>query len=178
MVITVTGHRPPKGGLTYNYKGPGVIWARTQLEFVLDFNKPELVYIGMALGWDTIVAITCHKRGIPYVAVIPFVGQEHKWPEDSQKIYTFLLKHAAYIHITNLDRDVTFNEWTKLESSTIKSTREAAELMDKRNKWQVDKLVGLDDFLLSFYDGSPGGTNNCVKYAKGMDKKIVNIEPL
>jgi hypothetical protein len=179
MKITVTGHRPPKGGLTYDYKGPGVQHPRNELEGVLNLNKPELVYIGMAIGFDIIVAITCYKRGIPYVAVIPFVGQERKWPAESAKLYFFLLKNAKYIHITDLNKDCSYDEYKKLKvTMDTTSIFGVALLMDKRNQWQTDQLTGDEDFLLSFHDGSPGGTNNCINYAKSKGKKIINIQPL
>lgn len=178
MVITVTGHRPGKGSLTYNYIGAGTRHSRTCLETILNRYKPELVYTGMALGFDTIVAITCFKMSVPYVAVIPFVGQERKWPTKAQNLYKYLLKRAKYIHVTNIDKNITYEEYLKLNIIIKADTYGTIAIwMDKRNQWQTDQLIGPDDFLLSFHDGSLGGTYNCIQYAKSKGKKIINIEP-
>lgn len=187
MVITITGHRPGKGQLTYDYKGPGVEYTREQVEFVLNLHKPELVYVGMALGFDTIVAITCVKKDIPYVAAIPFVGQELKWPDqkgypfppDSKNVYQILLRRAKYIHITNLNKDFNYEQYQQVQPTINKDSYGTIAIwMDKRNQWQTDQLIGPDDFLLSFHDGSLGGTYNCIQYAKSKGKKIINILPL
>ena len=45
--------------------------------------------------------------------------------------------------------------------------------MQKRNEYMVDKC----DILLAVWDGSAGGTNNCVKYARKLDKEIIIIDP-
>jgi len=45
--------------------------------------------------------------------------------------------------------------------------------MQARNTWQTDKA----DKLLAVFDGSSGGTGNCVKYAKSKGKTIILIDP-
>ena len=32
-------------------------------------------------------------------------------------------------------------------------------------------------FLIAVWDGSSGGTANCIKYAKNMNKNIIHIDP-
>jgi uncharacterized phage-like protein YoqJ len=43
--------------------------------------------------------------------------------------------------------------------------------MQTRNKWMVDH----SDMVLSLWDGSAGGTANCIEYARHVDKPVVNI---
>ncbi|MNP85294.1 hypothetical protein D3C76_1849670 [compost metagenome] len=45
--------------------------------------------------------------------------------------------------------------------------------MQKRNEWMVDN----SKFIISVWDGTKGGTGNCVKYAENKNKHISNINP-
>lgn len=45
--------------------------------------------------------------------------------------------------------------------------------MQKRNEWMVDRC----DILVSVWDGTEGGTYNCVNYAIGKNKQIIRINP-
>lgn len=96
----------------------------------------------------------CYQEGIPYVAAIPFVGQESKWPEMAQKRWRFLLGKAAEVEV-------------------VCKGGYAPEKMQKRNEWMVDH----GDVLLAVWDGTAGGTANCVRYAEKRKKRIVRINP-
>jgi len=43
--------------------------------------------------------------------------------------------------------------------------------MQTRNIWMVDNC----DLVLALWDGSDGGTGNCIKYANKIGKPIVNL---
>jgi uncharacterized phage-like protein YoqJ len=45
--------------------------------------------------------------------------------------------------------------------------------MQKRNEYMVDN----SDIVIAVWDGSKGGTYNCVKYAEKLGKKIIVINP-
>ena len=45
-------------------------------------------------------------------------------------------------------------------------------LMQRRNIWMVDE----SDYVIAVWDGSSGGTGNCVKYAKEQDKEITVVK--
>lgn len=45
--------------------------------------------------------------------------------------------------------------------------------MQKRNMYMVDN----SDVVVSVWDGSNGGTGNCVSYAMNHNKKIINLNP-
>lgn len=53
----------------------------------------------------------------------------------------------------------------------------AAWKMQKRNEHMIDRLSNNNDFLIAVWDGSSGGTANCIKYAKNMNKNIIHIDP-
>jgi nucleoside 2-deoxyribosyltransferase len=48
-----------------------------------------------------------------------------------------------------------------------------AKCMQDRNIWMVDHC----DALIAVWDGTSGGTANCVGYAKRVGKPIVYIDP-
>ena len=45
--------------------------------------------------------------------------------------------------------------------------------MQRRNEWMVDRC----DVLLAVWDGSSGGTANCVRYAERVGRTVVRINP-
>jgi uncharacterized phage-like protein YoqJ len=149
MILAATGHRPDKLG---GYSGS--ITAELQLlahRHIVKL-KPRAVLSGMALGWDQAVAAATLLAGIPLVAAIPFEGQEFQWPYLAQKAYRELLAQARYKHVVC---DGGYAAWK----------------MQKRNEWMVDKC----NALLALWNGSPGGTANCIGYAEFQQKEIHNL---
>lgn len=114
--------------------------------------KPTRVISGMALGWDMALAEAALGLGIPLVAAVPFKGQESVWPQDAQRRYAALLGLAA---------EVVY---------VCKPGYEAWKYQ-RRNEWMTDRC----DVLLALWNGTPGGTANCVRYAQKKGKKIVNV---
>lgn len=153
MIVAFTGHRPNKLG-GYKIPNPTYYSVYRHLEKTLKELKPEKAISGMALGVDQWAAMICVNLGIPFIAAVPFPGQECKWPEQSQRIYKLLLKKADDIVMVN---DAPF----------------AASKLQKRNEWMVDQC----DQLIAVYNGTEGGTHNCVKYAEKQGKKIIRIDP-
>lgn len=148
-IYAATGHRPNKLG---GY-GEHVYKRLTSLaERFLGEQQPDKVISGMALGWDMAWANAAWHLGIPFIAAAPFKGQESRWPEESQIRYKALLAVATEVII------VCDGEY-------------AAWKMQKRNEWMVDKADG----MVALWDGSTGGTGNCVRYAEKVGKPIVNL---
>lgn len=157
MIVAFTGHRPdklPNKETGYTLPNPMYNYVCQEIEKALKELKPEKAIIGMAIGVDQWAANICIKLGIPFVAAVPFRGQESKWPSSSQKIYKKLLDKASEIVV--------------LSSATY-----AAGLLQRRNEWMVDNC----DKLIAVFDGSAGGTGNCVNYAKKVNKEIYLIDP-
>lgn len=148
FVVAGTGHRPNKLG---GY-GENVLYKLIQVAMVhLEQLKPDLVLSGMALGWDQALAIAAHQLKIPFVAVVPFAGQESQWPQGSQELYQNLLQLAE-------------------QTVVVCDGHYAAWKMMKRNEWLVDNC----DVVLALWDGSPGGTSHTVSYAQIQNRPIEN----
>lgn len=153
MIVAFTGHRPDKLG-GYEIPNPTYLHIYNQIEKALINLKPEKVITGMALGIDQWAAIIAYRLKIPYLSAIPFENQECKWPEDSQKTFRILRKLAS-------------------EEVIVSEGAYAASKMQVRNEWMVNNC----DVLIAIWDGSKGGTGNCIEYAKSIGKKIIYINP-
>lgn len=153
MIVSFTGHRPDKLG---GYKLPNSTYIKVcqALDKTLREIKPEKAISGMALGIDQWAANICINLNIPFIAAIPFLGQEGKWPKESQKIFHTLLKKAS-------------------EQIIVCDGAYSPEKMQIRNQWMVDH----SDLVIAVWDGSKGGTGNCVEYAKSVKKDILRIDP-
>jgi len=153
MTLAVTGHRPNKLG-GYDTPNPTYDAVRRALRTRLLELRPTKVLTGMALGVDQWVAELCIELQIPFVAVIPFPGQEKAWPRRAQRRYHTLLAQAV-------DRVI------------VSPGPYAPEKMHLRNEWLVEHA----DELLSVWDGSPGGTSSCRAYALKEGCPITDIDP-
>lgn len=153
MVMSLTGHRPHKLGNEYD-GGPISTALFKELQVLLAHYKPEKIISGMALGADQIWADAALKMGIPVIAAVPCDNQDKMWPSKSQEKYRKMLSHCAEVHI-------------------VCPGPYAGWKMQKRNEWMVDN----SDILIAVYDGSTGGTANCVKYAEKYSREIIYITP-
>lgn len=153
MIVAFTGHRPQKLG---GFKLPNPIYINVcqQIDKVLKELKPEKVISGMALGVDQWAASISYRLGIPFIAAVPFIGQESVWATESKKIYNKLLAKAV-------------------EKVIVSDGEYSAQKLQIRNEWMVDHC----DKLIGIWDGTPGGTGNCIKYAKLKNKEIIFINP-
>lgn len=153
FVVCGTGHRPNKiGGYGPVPETKLLRLAQSALAALRDEHGPLEVISGMALGWDTALARAALSLEIPFVAAIPFLGQEKMWPSSSQDSYNDLLRESARQIIVCEGK---YAPWKMLE----------------RNKWMVDN----SDLVLALWDGSKGGTGHCVSYAKEKNKEILNL---
>lgn len=153
MIVGFTGHRPDKLG-GYKVPNPTYIKVCQKIDTTLRDLQPEKVISGMALGIDQWAANIAYKLGIPFIAAVPFEGQESAWPQPSQKAFRLLLKRASEIVI-------------------VSPGGYAPAKMQIRNEWIVDN----SNKLIAVWDGSPGGTGNCVNYAKSKNRDILFINP-
>ena len=148
MIVAVTGHRPQKlGGFTNQTFNALTDLARDWLRV----NQPSKVISGMALGWDQALAQASVDLGIPLIAAVPFEGFESRWPITSQKAMARLLDQADEVEVVHLYPGNT--------------------ALQLRNEWMVDRA----DKMLALWDGSWGGTFNCIKYAVKCGRPIENL---
>lgn len=108
----------------------------------------------MALGFDMWLAEACVEMDIPFDAYVPFEGQERKWPTPGQLRYRLLLPCARSYRVVSPG---CYEHWK----------------MQARNMRMVDDA----DEGLVCYDGSHGGTHNCVTYARSRGKPLTIIQP-
>jgi uncharacterized phage-like protein YoqJ len=155
VILAVTGHRPNKLGNEYSLHGPYTDRIKSRLFEILDEYKPDSIISGMALGVDQIWAICGIRKNIQVTAAIPFKKQESRWPPKSQSLYFKILDS---------------NLVTPVIVSTGEYTRQKMQI---RNQWMVDEC----DKLVAVWDGTKGGTANCVKYAQSVNKEIIRIDP-
>lgn len=148
MILAVTGHRPNKLGGYRDDAYSRMLWVA---EDVIKRIRPSFVITGMALGWDQACAVAARDLGIPFVAAIPFNGQEAKWPEESRLRYYNLMLSASDIVV-------------------VSTGGYSAAKMQMRNEWMVEHC----DRVLALWDGSRGGTANCVAYARKAGKPVEN----
>jgi len=170
MHLAFTGHRPSKLGSDYELKSPLIHNIKTEIINKVDIIKPDMFVVGMALGIDTLAALIAIEKHIPFTAAIPFVGQEKAWPIPSRMKYYEILKQAAHIHICDIRRGGSYHEYLKYPPTSY-----SAQKMDDRNHWMVDNC----NKLIAVWDGTPGGTANCVRYAQrpGHQVEIIQINP-
>lgn len=149
-----TGHRPDKLG------GYSPRAHRTRVDFAKSVIRSEGVTIGisgMALGWDQAVAQACIEDGIPFIAAVPFEGQESRWPADSRRAYERILRRAEKVVIVSAIQPETNGA--------------AAGMLHKRNEWMVDHS---SDLIALWNGDQSGGTFSCVRYAERVSRNIIN----
>lgn len=148
-VIAATGHRPTKLG------GYGkAIEARLQAfaRGYLGVARPTKTISGMALGWDMAFAKASLDLNIPFIAAVPFEGQESMWPAESQREFNNLLARAIAVNV-------------------VSPGGYSGAKMQVRNEWMVDNCTR----VAALWDGSPGGTGNCIRYARKIDRPFDNL---
>ncbi len=157
---TGTGHRPPKLGVYPATASAGAYSEEIReslvlyLMEILPFYHAAKLILGMALGFDQAMAVAACRLGIPWIAAVPFNGQEKYWPEPSRIFYRELLSKALEVVIVS-EGDYSLAK------------------MQIRNEWQVDH----SDAVIALWNGSKGGTANCLVYAGTMKKEVFNIWP-
>lgn len=152
--LTVTGHRPDQLG-GYNHDTHLALLETARQSLVkLD---PELVITGMALGWDQAIAEAAIELNIPFIAAVPFIGQEQAWKAIKvRERYREILKHAQEVKIVS---EGGYHPYK----------------MIVRNNWMVDQL-GSDDGILALWNGrQEGGTYACIQYARSQGFTFYNV---
>ena len=156
MTYGFTGHRPPKlGGYGKEAQQNLYNFAYQILYKHFDVCLDKAI-IGMAQGWDLTIAQACFLLNIPYIAVVPFPGQELVWPDEKVR--------SLYRSILDTAQQVVY-----VSQSTGGNVARALQL---RNQWIVDH----SEKLIALWDGiESGGTWNCVKYSRRRNVEVINV---
>lgn len=154
MLIAFTGHRPNKLG-GYDDRINKRAWFDNKLaEYLQSVTCPIEFIVGMAQGVDQWAAEYAVRNNIPFHAYIPFKGQEKMWPQSAQKRYSLILTWATSVkYICPLG----YASWK----------------MQQRNEAMVNDC----NLLIAVWNGTPGGTANCVAYANRIRKPIIRFFP-
>lgn len=158
MKISVTGHRPNKM-YGYNLKDTRWIELKNKFKEILKQNNCTEAISGMALGVDTVFALAVlelknEDYPIKLHCAIPCKNHSCKWIKESIDLYNKILSKADIVKLVS---DEEYKPW----------------LMQKRNKY----MVNLADKVIAVWDGTNGGTGNCVKYANKVKKDVIRILP-
>lgn len=146
LVLGWSGHRPDRlGGYDERVRARITDLARA----VLVREQPTVVVSGMALGVDQAAASAAVELGIPFVAMVPFEGQEGRWPAASQREFARLVGLAARVHVSVPRRAM--------------EARGAAWALHERNGDMVRLVQGAGGRFAVVWNGQPGGTGGTVR---------------
>ena len=175
MNVCATGHRPPKlGGYDWNSEINKDILTRleTGLKLVFTINKDIKILklkTGGALGIDQMmfeVAYKLKEEGYPIELelCVPFRKQSAKWFGEDLKRY----KH----HLGIADKVTYVDELKDYRNPNEIVGEYYPRKLQKRNEYMVDD----SNLVLSYWDGSKGGTFNCIQYAIGKEIPVINLK--
>jgi len=143
MIIGFSGHRKLNNQADIEKK----------LEKKLIELAPVKTISGLAIGYDSLTCKVCIKLNIPFIAAIPFQGQDLRWSDNDKKEYDELLNKA--------------------ESVVYVSTPGYAKWKYQlRNEYIVDNC---DEMIVYWDSNKVGGTFNCIRYAEQVERKYNNI---
>lgn len=153
--VAVTGHRPQQLGAEWSLKGPYSDFIRGELKKCLLEYTPKQAISGLALGVDQLFVQVALELKIPVLAAVPCLEQESKWPKASKDLYYELLSNPL------------------VTQYVVTPTYYTSSVMQIRNEYMVDNC----DLLLAVFNGTRGGTKNCIDYARCVGKQIEFIDP-
>lgn len=170
-----TGHRPSKLDNCYSLKHPMSIKISDEIYPILEkLIKEEGIrrfITGGAIGFDQIAFWTVHKLKKTYpdiknVLSIPFKNQAAKWTDkETLTWYSKMLKLAdEIIYVDELGM-------YRVEGTIIGDYHVAK--MQQRNEHMVDE----SRIMIALWDGTKGGTGNCVNYIRKKSKTLYWINP-
>ncbi len=115
---------------------------------------------GVALGvdqWSAKIVIKLRETKYPnlkLISAVPCKNHSSKWNEQGKKDWQEIIDKSDQVVYTSEEE---YSPW----------------LMQRRNEWMSDR----SQYIIAVWDGTTGGTANCVKYAEKQDKNIYIIRP-
>lgn len=162
FTVCFTGHRPNKFN-GWGAPAPQYVldWLEKYIDKLIDLKDKITFISGAAQGVDQWAAdIVLRKKKerpekeICLTMAIPYDGFGDNWPHKArQKLKEINNKadNVIYVH----------------QGKYI-----GPYLLQKRNEWMVDR----SHIILAVWDGSSGGTFNCIQYAKKEKVKIIHFD--
>jgi uncharacterized phage-like protein YoqJ len=160
--VAFTGHRPDKlGGYDENNHIAMRVKFKLCLQILQAIDDGYTHFIsGGAIGVDQwaaweVLNLRDDNNDIKLIIAKPFPSQDSKWPLYVRQDFQLLLKAADLV--VNVSPDPY-----------------SASKMQIRNEWMVDHTKR----IIAVWDGSPGGTGNCVNYInKKGNRELIVINP-
>lgn len=180
ITICFTGHRPDKlGGYDWNTLRNKKIMEKLKTTIIELINSKDENYFhfvcGGALGIDQMAfdivqdikenTLKLSPINITIEVALPFLKQDIKWNDENRIKWRQQLTASG--KVTRVD---------KLEDYKINGYEDDIYYpakMQKRNEYMVDK----SDIVIAVWNGTKGGTANCINYAKKHRKEIISINP-
>lgn len=123
-------------------------------QFYLGCSKADVVITGMAAGFDLWAGKVALDMNIPIICAKPWTT--HMPRKGDEDLYAELINNAKdVVVVTEVDK------------------YPGAWVYNARNKWMVDQA----DKGLACWDGSPGGTKNCLEHFYKQNKNTLIINP-
>jgi len=153
-----TGHREEKFSF-HNIRDPGFARAIHALEdamaLALRLGCTHFLS-GMCEGWDLwcaelVLRIREIRPEVTLEAVVPFVGQEHSWPADTQDYYRDMLAQA--------------------QMATVLHDRYRRGCYHERNRFLVDHA----SLVLAGVEQEDGGARYTMEYARKKGVQIIDV---
>lgn len=185
ITISFSGHRPGKlGGYNWNTPKNQAIMKNLKETIICTLfqewendksTKPykEVTFIfGGALGIDQMAFEVCedirdtYEGDYNFILAMPFEKQDANWfkQEDKDRL-KYQREQADKVVLVDTLNNYKIKDLIEGEYHPAK--------MQKRNEYMLDN----SDLVIAVWDGSNGGTANCVRYAKKLGKKIIQINP-
>lgn len=186
LTISFTGHRPNNknmGGYDWKSKKNKAIMKElkdTIIKTLIDewnseaYTEPYKAvtfYFGGALGIDQMAFNICKEIESEYdgdynfILAMPFAKQDGNWLQESKDELAWEKKEATKV--------ILVDTLEKYKISGYIEDNYYPAKMQKRNEYMVNN----SDIIIAVWDGSSGGTGNCVKYAKKKTRRIIQINP-
>jgi uncharacterized phage-like protein YoqJ len=152
LIVGITGTRD----LGTIYPNEIYSYVYEQLENLFIYLEPDKIITGMAIGTDMLAAHIAKKHNIPYIAAIPYIGQEKLFSMKDKIIYDKLLAKAQEVVVVSEGGFANFKYL-------------------KRNEY----IVNCSDKIIAVFnqDSVIGGTYHCFSYALKNNKEITIINP-
>ncbi|GAB6989545.1 SLOG family protein [Paenibacillus pini] len=174
--ICFTGHRPNKLGNCYSLTDKQSKHIHNKLEPVLiDLIEDEGIerfISGGAIGFDQIAFWTVNSlkkkyySNIQNIVAVPFKNQAIKWSDKETQLW--------YKRMLDVADDVYYvDELPEYGVAGVKIGDYHVAKMQKRNEYMVDQ----SRIIVAAWDGTKGGTGNCVRYARQSEKTLYTLKP-
>jgi len=181
--LAFTGHRPKDLG-GYDENNPLAQKVKVKLKELIwqayESGYREFV-TGLAMGVDQwageiVAELKTIHDDVRLIGAAPFASHSGRWFPKSKRAWERLIAKCDELYIVDSSHDEPVTVEQLLTLSQIPSDEPKhiiSKKMDDRNKWMVDKA----NSVLAVWCGTPGGTSNCVQYAKTQGKRVIKYNP-